>query len=150
MSSTELLAIIGAIGSAVAITWNVIRELHDRANLKIEAMIGRIVPHHTDRVNLVITITNIGRRPVVVTKWGGFWKKSVKGKPGFIVIPQGLPKLLKESDYFNEYTDDLSILSPNLKKICVWDSAGREWKISRKNLKRLFKDLKELKLTDKE
>jgi len=67
-------------------------------------------------------------------------KKSVKGARGIFIAPRGLPRMLKEGEYHMEFTVDLSILSPELQKIYVWDSAGKEWKVSRKNLKRLFRD----------
>ena len=151
MSSTELLAIIGAIGSAVAITWNFIRTIQDRAKLKVTAWIGKILPDHADQDYLFITIVNIGRRPVLVKGWGGMEKKSVNEKCGLFITPRGLPRMLKEGEYHMEYTHNISkILTPALEKICVWDSVGREWKVSRKNLKRLFEDLKQLNSADKE
>ena len=107
MSSTELLAIIGAIGSAVAITWNFIKAIQDRAKLKVTAMVGRIIPHHADQDYLIITIINIGRRPVLVTGWGGKMKRSVKGKRVFKIIPHVPFSVFKEGEYRDEYTNDL-------------------------------------------
>jgi len=65
MDLTKFLAIWGAIVSTIAITWNVLRDIRN-GRLKIEAMVGKMVPDHTDRDYLVITITNIGRCPVLV------------------------------------------------------------------------------------
>ena len=144
MDITKFLAVWGAILSTVAITWNIIRDARDKGSLKVEAMIGKMVPDHTDRDYLIITITNIGRRPVLVKGWGGMKKKNVKGARGLFVVPRGLPRMLKEGEYHTEFTDDLSILSPDLEKIYVWDSAGKEWKVSRKNLNRLFEDVKKV------
>jgi len=145
MNVTEFLAIWGAILSSVAIAWNVFRDVNDRGKLKIDAMIGKMVPDHTDKEYLVVTITNIGRRPVLVKSWGGMEKKKkdAKNARGIFIVPQGLPRMLKEGEYHTEFTDDLTILSPELEKICVWDSTGKHWKVSRKNLKRLFKGVKE-------
>ena len=151
MSSTELLAIIGAIGSAVAITWNFTRTIQDRANLKVTAWIGKILPDYADRDYLFITIVNIGRRSVLVSGWGGMKKKHVKGKRGFFITSHGLPRMLKEGEDHMEYTPHISeILSHDLEKICVKDSVGREWKVSRKNIKNLFKEVKKLKSANKE
>jgi hypothetical protein len=42
------------------------------------------------------------------------------------------------------YAEDLSIISPELEKIHVWDSTGKEWKVSKKSLKSLFKDVQKI------
>jgi len=141
---TKFLAIWGAIVSSIAITWNVLRDIRDKGRLKIDAMIGKMVPDHTDRDYLVITITNIGCRPVLVKGWGGMKKKSTKGARGLFIVPRDLPRMLKEGEYHIEFTEDLSILSPELEKIYVWDSTGKEWRVTRKNLKRLFKDVEKV------
>ena len=43
-----------------------------------------------------------------------------------------------------EFTEDLSIISSELEKIHVWDSTGKKWKVSKKNLKCLFKDVQKI------
>ena len=138
MELTMFLAVWGAIVSTIALTWNIIRDRLDRGALRVEAMIGRMVPDHTDKDYLVVTITNVGRRPVLVKGWGGMKKRHVKGKRGILIVPRGLPRMLEEGEYHLEFTEDLSMLSSDIQKIYVWDSAGREWKVSRKNLKRLL------------
>lgn len=144
MDITKFLALWGAILSTIAITWNIFRDANDKGKLKIEAMIGKMVPDHTDKDYLVITITNIGRRPVLVKSRGGMKKKNVKGARGMYIIPHGLPRMLKEGEYHMEFTEDLSIISPELEKIHVWDSTGKEWEVSKKNLKSLFKDVQKI------
>ncbi|HAB52263.1 MAG TPA: hypothetical protein DCE80_08860 [Ignavibacteriales bacterium] len=79
-------------------------------------MIGKIVPDHTDRNYLLITITNIGRRPVLVNGWGAIKKEKTKDLIGIFITPHGLPRMLREGEYHTEYTDDLSTLSQDLKK----------------------------------
>jgi hypothetical protein len=144
MDITKFLALLGAILSTIAITWNIFRDVNDKGKLKIDAIIGKIVPDHTDKDYLVITITNIGRRPVLVKSWGGMKKKNVKGARGIFITSRGLPRMLKEGEYHMEFTEDLSIIFPELEKIHVWDSTGKEWKISKKNLKCLFKDVQKI------
>ena len=107
-------------------------------------MIVNKISHPIFKNSLIITITNIGRRPVLVKGWGGEEKKNVKGKRGIFIVPQGLPRMLKEGEYHTEFTEDLTILSLELKKLYVWDSTGKYWKVSRKNLKRLFKGVKKV------
>ena len=95
MDIIKFLALWGAILSTIAITWNIFRDVNDKGKLKIDAMIGKMVPDHTDKDYLVITITNIGRRPVLVKGWGGMKKKNVKGARGMYIIPHGLPRMLR-------------------------------------------------------
>ena len=46
-------------------------------------------------VHLVVKMTNVGRRPVLLQGWGGEWKIPENGKDKFVVISQGLPRMLK-------------------------------------------------------
>ena len=94
MNITNFLALWGAIFSTIAMTWNIIRDVNDKGKLKIDAMIGKIVPDHTDKDYLALTITNIGRRHVLVKGWGAMKKKNVKGAHGLYIIPRGLPRML--------------------------------------------------------
>jgi ABC-type antimicrobial peptide transport system permease subunit len=141
----DFLAIWGAIVSTAAMTWNIVRDIRDKGKLKIDVVIGKeilidnagkIMQGHTDEKQLVISITNVGRRPVLVKGWGGM----LKNNQGFFVPSRKLPQMLKEGEYLLDYTSDLSILSQNLKTIYVWDSADKKWAVSRKNLKQLFKN----------
>ena len=53
MDITKFLALLGAILSTIAITWNIFRDVNDKGKLKIDAMIGKMVPDHTDKDYLV-------------------------------------------------------------------------------------------------
>jgi len=153
MSIIGLLAILGVCLSALAITWNILRDINDKGKLQSKVMIGRLYPDHTDKKYLVITITNIGRRPLLVQGWGGEEKKKAKGKKRYIyIIPYGLPRMLKEGESWVERTEDLSILSSNLKRICVWDSTGKYLNVRRKDMRRLIESKKkqDKQATDKE
>lgn len=80
-------------------------------------MIGKLYPDHADKEYLVVTITNIGRRPLLVQQCVAEEKKKVKGKRRLsYFIPYVLPRILREGEYCIERTEDLSILSSNLKK----------------------------------
>lgn len=92
---------------------------------------------------LFVSITNVGRRPVMVKGWGAIKKNHAPGKRGIFIVPIGLPRMLKEGEYHNEWTPELSFISDDLEKIYVWDSVGREWKISRKNFKYLLATARE-------
>lgn len=143
---TELLALLGVCLSILAITWNILRDINDKGKLQLKVMIGKLYPDHTDKRYLVVIITNIGRRPLLVQGWGGVEKKKVKGKQKFcFIIPYGLPRMLKEGECWTERTEDLSILSANLRRICVWDSTGKYWNVSRKDTRRLIESEKKRK-----
>ncbi len=145
MDLTPILALWGTIVSTIAITWNILRGLEDRKKLKIEANIGTILPGDPNKNYFYVSMTNIGRRPVFVTGWGTDLKKEKeeKGKRAVFIKARNLPKLLKDGEAHMEYIDNLSIFSRKIKNVKIWDSTGKSWKISRKNLKLLLKNAKE-------
>jgi hypothetical protein len=146
MELTQLLALLGTILSTVALTWNILRDIKDRARLKLVAMIGKIYPDHTDRPYFFITMTNIGRRPIMVKGWGCYFRKHPSDNMSAkMMIAKGLPRMLKEGEYHIEYTEDFSILESNVIEIHVWDSRDRKWCLSKKELRRLRADLEKLK-----
>ncbi|HYB61419.1 MAG TPA: hypothetical protein VEH50_08065 [Methylomirabilota bacterium] len=95
---------------------------------------------------VVICVTNIGRRPVQWMGWGAKLRKAKDGKSSFVMIPHMLPRVLKEGDWHSEYTDDLSLVDDNTKKITIWDSSGKCWYLSRRSLNELRKESKQFKL----
>jgi len=138
---TTFLAAWGAILATAALTWNVVQDIGGRANLQVSAFIGKMYPDHADKDYLVITMVNVGRRPITLQSWGGMKKKDIP-KRGIFVPARGLPRMLKESESHNEYIDDLSILDDDLETLHVIDSAGRRWKVSKKNLRRMVEEAK--------
>jgi hypothetical protein len=152
MDLTKILALIGTILSTVAVTWNIMRNAKDRARLKLDAMIGKISPLHTDRTYFTITMTNIGSRPIMVKNWGYYFKKTPTDKMSAIIMVNtglpgipGLPRMLKEGEFHTEFTEDLSMLESNVIKVNVSDSRGRKWCLSKKVLRRLRADLEKKK-----
>jgi len=146
MELTPILALWGTVISTIALTWNILRGIQERKKIEVEANIGFFLPGDAERKVFYVTMTNVGRRPVFITGWGALRKKkkSEKGKPGIFITARNLPKMLKESEYNIEYTEDLTVFERNITRVQVWDSTGKKWKISRKNLKRLLKDASEL------
>jgi hypothetical protein len=152
MSLTTGLAIYAAILSSIAVGWNIYRELHDRARIKVSISLMRIAtgadgrqfavaPHLPAEnisadVHVVVKMTNVGRRPVLLQGWGGEWKIAENGKDKFVVISQGLPRMLKGHESHQEFTPDLSLVSPNIKALFVWDSSGKNWYVSNSELQK--------------
>lgn len=139
MEITALLAFYGTVVSTAALVWNIVRDSRDRPKVRLEAMIGKIYPDHTDRDYLVLTMTNVGRRPVQIKGWYGLRKKTYDGPKGIMVVTQGLPRILNESESHHEYCIDLSLLDDQLKTLFVTDSAGREWHLTKKQIRQLIK-----------
>ncbi len=151
MSLTTILAIYAAIISSILLGWNLYRELHNRARVKISISLMRIemgidgrqsaFAFHSPNgnagadVHVVIKMTNVGPRPMLLQGWGGEWKLPENGKDKFVVISQGLPRMLKRHESHQEFTPDLSIISPNIKALFVWDSDGSNWYVSDKELR---------------
>jgi hypothetical protein len=151
MSLTTILAIYAAIVSSILLGWNLYRELHDRARVKISVSLMRmstgadgrqfaIAPHSpiedaSTAVHVVVKMTNLSRRLVLLQGWGGEWKIPKKGKDKFVVISQGLPRTLKGHESHQEFTPDLSVVSSNIKALFVWDSSGKNWCVSNKELR---------------
>jgi hypothetical protein len=145
MDIIPILAIWGSIISTAALTWNIIRGLEDKKKLNVEANIGNILPGDPDQYYFYTIITNIRRRPVYISGWGVQFKQSREERERGALIPTSyLPKLLKDGEALTLKTEDLSIFSQEIKEVKVWDSTGKKWKISRKNLGLLLKNVQEV------
>jgi len=146
MTLTDITALTGLLIAIAALLWNIIRDISDRGNLKIDGMIGKIVPSSTNKNFFFLTISNIGRRPVMVKcAYGKFNKPDKDGKRLFVIVPENLPKMLKEGEYIIE-NYALDSLNPNTKYIYIVDSCGRKYYLSRKRLKQLIKENAEQKI----
>jgi hypothetical protein len=144
MEITGLLAFYGTIVSTAALVWNILRDSRDRPKIKLEAMIGKLYPDHTERDYLVLTMTNIGRRPVQIKGWYGLRKKRKTDERGILVVTQGLPRILNEAESHHEFCTSLSILNDDLQTLYVSDSADRKWKLSKKQLRQLVEQQSEI------
>jgi hypothetical protein len=160
MSLTTILAIYAAIVSSILLGWNLYSELSDRARVKISVSLMRlatgtdgrqftVAPHLPTEdasadVHVVVKITNAGRRPVLLQGWGGEWKTPENGKDKVVVISQGLPRMLKGHESHQEFTPDLSVVSPNIKALYVWDSSGKNWYVSNSELQETVEQARKL------
>jgi hypothetical protein len=159
---TEFLAAYGALLSSIGFGWNLYRDLLDRARLQVSADIRRIaqgldgkyfsakpsaaVQGATAQLFVVMTVVNVGRRPVQWQGWGGKYHKPENGKTGFTIIGRDLPKMLSEGQTHSEITrlePDLRPAHDNVTRLFVWDAAGKYWELSRNQLKRLKREARE-------
>jgi hypothetical protein len=113
-------------------------------------MIGYIHPPPldpllSDKPLLFVTVTNVGRRPILVTGWGLELEKPNGERAAYMVVPRFMPKRLEEHEQVKECTDQLSNINNNLKKIYVEDATGKEWLLPDKNLPRIIAKANEIR-----
>ena len=155
---TAFLAVWGAILSSITFGWTLYRDLRDRAKIKLTAEVRRIgqrdadgklfsiepgqdIPGASKRLFVVVSVVNVGRRPLCWKGVGGYYRKPVNGKSGFVVNTRFLPKTLEEQEEHNEITElDDQIVNDNIKTLSVWDVAGRKWSVSRGDMRKLVID----------
>jgi len=153
---TRVLAIWGAFLSSVGLGWNLYRDLIDRARLKPEAYVRRIVQAGgsgwyaarpdlelegaSEKVFVVMNVINRGRRQIVWQGWGGKHHKRPGLKEGFVIIPRNLPKLLRDGETHSDFTDALISRIEDVKELFVWDATGKKWHITKRNFRELIAD----------
>ncbi|TAN40727.1 MAG: hypothetical protein EPN22_17050 [Nitrospirae bacterium] len=136
---TTILAIWGAVVSSFAVGWQFFRDIIQRGRLRVSCYIGELIgdPGGIDPTDyLVYNVTNIGKEPVMLTHIGG----EMKEKDFMVKTRQPLPRMLQPGEYTLEFTHDLSVLGPELKRLTAIDSIGRVWKVPKKQVKKLKAD----------
>lgn len=116
------------------------RDLADRGKLRVGCFIGKMAGRDVtdERDYAVWSITNSGRRPIVVLHVGGELQQ--KGK-NFIILPHAqLPKTLAPGETMTEYSPDIEKLR-NAKSLCVWDTLGRIYRAPKQRVESVKVDL---------
>ncbi len=159
----DFIALYAAAVSSIVFGWNLYRDLHNRAKLKVSVALRRIsistdgkmyavAPNFPVQASaktfVVISALNVGQRPVKINGWGGKYLKRENGKDSFIIVPQGMPKMLNEWESIDEFTEEMHDAIGNIKYICIRDASGREWKAPRRDLAKLKKDVLALQKTE--
>jgi hypothetical protein len=153
ISLTSLLAFYGAVLSSFGAGWNFYRDLRDKARLKVSMSIRRIayspdgkwyqvkpdlpVQGASEKLYVVVNVTNAGRRPVKWTGWGGEYKTPHNGRTGFWIQPTHIPLMLPEGESSSEFTDDLEAAGEDVKKLFIFDATGKNWHLSWNALRKL-------------
>jgi hypothetical protein len=92
---------------------------------------------------VVVSVVNIGRRRMRWKGVGGYYRRPVNGKNGFVISARFLPKTLEEQEAHDEFTElDVQFTSGNVTRIFVTDVADRKWLVSRREMKNLVADAK--------
>lgn len=160
---TKFLAVWGAILSSITFGWSLYRDLRDRAKIKLSAELRRIVQRAdgafftsdpdlpiqgaSEKLFIVVSVVNVGRRPMRWKGLGGKYRRAVNGRDGFLISARYLPKNLQEQEQHDEFFDfeppfDQDLASGQVKRLYIWDVAGRKWSVSRGDLKKLVADAK--------
>jgi hypothetical protein len=160
---TKFLAVWGAILATFGLGWNLYKDLVDRPKLKVTARVRRIARatdgkyfavapempvQASEKLFVVMNVVNVGRRPVMWQGWGGKYKKRGPDGTAFFIVGQDLPKMLQEGESHSEMTelgDNLEPANDNVRKLYMWDPAGREYGLSRKQMKLLRKEARKSK-----
>lgn len=139
--------------SSVTFGWNLMRDVRDRAKLKVFIKVRRVgvgpsgmgfavapdlpVAGASPELYLVMRVVNVGRRPMLWEGWGGRFSKPVNDRTGFTIIGEHLPKMLNERETHSEKTVLSTDWLANVDRIFMWDASGKHWGLSRRALNKL-------------
>jgi len=157
LSLTSLLATYGALVSSLTLCWTLYRDLRDRRNVKFSVEIRRIgvrsdgaffsiapnsgIEGASEQLFFVFSMVNVGRRPVRLKNIYAKYKEPVNGKRGIYFSARYLPKSLDEQEALDEYSDfNDRFVSENVETITVSDVSGKQWSLSRKQMRELRTD----------
>jgi hypothetical protein len=158
LDTTRLLALYGALVSTFAVAINAYREFRDRPRLKLTAMLGYKVNHGATIVSreymlklqpslvndtspsFFLTITNTGRRPVLVEGWAIRADRKKLDMTIFCTSQLRFQNCSTEGEYAIERTDDTQLLANGAKSIYAWDTAGKHWSLPLRQFRRLKKE----------
>jgi hypothetical protein len=155
---TTILAVWGAALSSFGFVSNLLRDRRDRPNVKLTAELeqtmqdsyGQPIPVEKGTASgivgtqLVVTITNVGRRSVVITCWGSTTPTDSEGHLRYL---QGRHlNALAEGEYHTVYANSPreSVLSDSARGIFARDSNRKNWHIPRKQFQALRDEAKKL------
>ena len=159
-------ATLSVMMAGLSLAWTIYRDLQDKGRIKVEMMVGRMLAaagaavegimtpqgpelvNLSDRNRLFITITNIGRRPIHVSKVWGFQGARVGinrlgfRRQGLVFVPVHLPRSLEPGQQVTEWIDEPNdILAVRL--LQVSDTTGRRWRVPRHVLRRIKRRVRE-------
>ena len=146
MEVTDLIAIGGLTIASISLGWNILNEIRSVPRAKVSVMIAKFFQQGNPRSGkddyFNITISNIGKRPVLVkgvTYVGYKWWWHPFKKNYYVIIPRKLPIYLKDGEDHNEsfaYTRKQfkELLDTNIQGIAAWDSIGQYHWVSREKL----------------
>ena len=130
----SVLSFLVSLGTAI---WNIRKDKRDKGDFRLTGLIGKMVPDPTDKYYLTISVTNVGRRPVLLKGWS-FKGKNLQGEEKQYLGPrEGLPKIIQEQENYVLHTGGPETFSVEYERIYVFDAAGNEWDLDKKSIKEL-------------
>lgn len=156
---TTFLAAWGAVISTGTALWTIRKDLRDKPDIRVRASLrcigfrdGDHAPYMAnpsiniegldDKLYIVMSVTNVGRRKMRWKGWGGKYREQVNGKDGFLVSALHLPHTLDEQEHLDEWTLlDQHFVDGKVKRLYIWDVADRTWYVSRRNMRKLQADI---------
>ncbi len=156
---TSFLAVWGAIVSTGTLLWTLRKDLRDSSDIRVEVSLRRFGPLGKDgkrltaspaaniqglgdQLDVVMPVTNVGRRKIQWAGWGGEYRERVNGRDKFQISPQDLPRILEEQAHHVEWAFlDPQLVNGNVRRLFIWGVAGRKWYVSRRNMRTLLADI---------
>jgi len=140
MQTSDWIAGFSFVVSGAAFGWTMYRDLADRPSLKVSCFIARIHGQDFDsqQDHMAWSVTNAGRRPIVVKHIGGVAFE--KNKHMIIIPHEPLPRTLQPYDTFTEFSPDLESLQ-QMKSACVWDTLNRMYRVPQKTFEQMKRQL---------
>ena len=167
----DIIALIALVTSIVSLLWNIIRDLIvDRVRVTLSASAGGLLSvqgiptrgvfrdadseYTPTSPQVGFTITNIGRRPVLLSKiWGKYSKKAQRNDakhPMFILNTVELPKMIEPYETIMELCNDQPFMADlkanRVSHLYVQDSKGKDWRVSKKGMARLQQTVNRINL----
>jgi len=162
-NTSDLIAFGALITSLIALGWNIVRDLFlERVKLEVDLRLGaqsRVVgtskavffsgsdiPKEVSKVELLFSVTNVGRRNVVVEKINGDYNHPEPSRVAFFFTARELPKLLEPYATHSEISDSQELvqelLSGEVKSVYAIDTKGKKWYVPSSQIEKAKKDYK--------
>ena len=126
----------GAIVATIALSWNILRDVHFKGHLKVQAMFRADDRNRQLPPALTVSVTNVGSKPVLVQ---GIAIQRKKGStPSHHFFPCEIPKMLAPGEFFWQVLDQTGWLPTDTQALYAWDSSGTRWRVARKEFRRLL------------
>ena len=144
---TQLTALYAALVSTGTAAWTIYKDRKDIGKLKVTVGFRSIIGNGTIEENLLVwTITNVGKRSIVLIHAAGTCEPKPETDDGFnnfLVTDPHLPKRLEPGDYHMSICREYDFSGP-IKRLSAIDSLNRNFSASSSDVGEVNKKLKAL------
>jgi hypothetical protein len=126
----------GAIVATIALGWNILRAVRSKGHLKVQAIYGADSTRPDFPPVLSVRVTNVGSKAVLVQ--GVAIQRKKGSAPSHHFFPCEVPKMLAPGEFFLQVLDRTGWLPVATKSFYAWDSSGRQWRMTRREFRRLI------------